>query len=117
MRVSAVLRVGHLRKGKELERMRQVLSHQLREMQQQAEPREQQLAEMQEQIRELDQVRWMFFLGLIITVTLMATFCLQSRSLLSQKRFGLILQFLKKLVHMGNMRLNVLTSSDDFRMA
>lgn len=46
---------GHLRKGKELERMRQVLSHQLREMQQQAEPREQQLAEMQEQIRELDQ--------------------------------------------------------------
>jgi hypothetical protein len=47
---------GHLHKSRELERMRQVLSHQLRESQQQAEPREQQLAEMQEQIRELDQV-------------------------------------------------------------
>jgi hypothetical protein len=45
---------GHLRKGKELERMRQVLSLQLREMQQEAEPREQQLSEMREQIRELE---------------------------------------------------------------
>jgi DNA repair exonuclease SbcCD ATPase subunit len=44
----------HLRKGKEFERMRQVLAHQLRDMQQQAEPREQQIAELQEQIRELD---------------------------------------------------------------
>jgi len=45
---------SHVHKGRELERMRQVLAARIRELETEARPREQQLAELQEQVREMN---------------------------------------------------------------